>query len=264
MTTRKYFALLLALLLLPGFLAPAFAKCSDGDPQATLVQLIEFSNHQSLNSPEAKAILVDEALNWKGTTFGKLAAAPDKIVVINPASAVGRVQHYSEDGEVTDLYFYLTREAAWKVRAMRALALTGIIRGAYQYLKSKPSRTPEEEAEFANTRLLLSSDEVLRAWFVQNATAMNKLYQSSKVMKLGDFSSTDNPRYAELKRQLSSLHLSLAEAKENGNVEFVIGGITDNTVGFLYSPSNRPPAISSNEYIWVEEVAPNWFLFRTT
>jgi hypothetical protein len=45
---------------------------------------------------------------------------------------------------------------------------------------------------------------------------------------------------------------------------FVIGGIMDNTVGFVYSPSNKPPQISPSSYIWVEEIAAGWYLFRTT
>lgn len=264
MTIRKYFSLLITFLVLVSFRSASVANAADGDPKATLVQLVEFSNRQALTSAEARAILTGEALDWKGATFGKLAAAPDRVVAVDGTSAVGRVQHFAEDNQVTDLYFYLSFDGVWKVRAMRALALTGIVRGAYQYLKSKPSRTAEEENEFANLKLTLASDEDLRSWFQANASAMNKLYQSSRVMKSGDFSSADNPKYTELKRQLQALHFSLAEAKQDGNAEFVIGGVTDNTVGFLYSPANQPPAISSNEYIWVEEVAPKWFLFRTT
>ena len=266
MTTKRIPAFVIIVLVLLAACSSSLAGTarSDSDPKGTLLQLINLSNQQALNKPEARALLMDEALKWNGPTFGKMAAAPDKVVLINPTSAVGRVQHFAENGDVTDLYFYLSLDGVWRVRAMRALALTGIVRGAYEYLKSKSTRTAEEEEQFANTQLVLASDEVLRGWFKQNQPDLNKLFELSKVMKPGDFSSTENPKYAGLKSQLRLLHLSLAEAKENGNVEFVIGGVTDNTVGFLYSPSNHPPAISSDEYIWVEEVAPKWFLFRTT
>jgi hypothetical protein len=266
MTTRRISAcsiiVLVSLALGPSSVAAALR--SDSDPQATLIQLIEFSNQQALNKPEARTLLTDEALKWNGRTFGKLAAAPDKVVLINPTSAVGRVQCYAENNDVNDLYFYLSLDGAWKVRAMRALALTGIVRGAYQYLKSKPARTAAEEEELANMQLVLASDEFLRDWFKQNTEGMNNLYLSSRVLRKGDFSTTENLTYSGIRSQLKPLHLSYAEAKENGNIEFVIGGVTDNTVGFLYSPANQPPPISSNEYIWVEEVAPKWFLFRTT
>lgn len=246
---------------------PAFAQEKESiaaTVRANLLQLIEFNNQQALQTPEARKLLAGEALEWKMPTFGQLAAAPDKMIFLPDAqNAIGRIQLTGKDRQV-DLYFYLASQSSWRVNAVRTLALTGIIEGAYQYLKSKPSRTADEETEFANMELLLASDKVLREWFRQNATSMNKLYESSKVMKKGDFSSADNPEYAEIKRQLLALHFSLAEIKENGNAEFVIGGVTDNTVGFLYSPTDQPPVISSNQYIWVEEVAPKWYLFRTT
>ena len=246
---------------------PAFAQEKEdiaATVRANLVQLIEFSNKQALQTPEARKLLAGEALEWKMPTFGQLAASPDAMIFLPDAkNAVGRIQLTGKD-RIVDLYFYFALEDSWRISAVRTLALTGIIEGAYQYLKSKPARTADEETEFANMELLLSSDKVLREWFRQHATAMNKLYEASKVMKRGDFSSADNPQYAELKRQLLALHFSLAEMKENGNVEFVIGGVTDNTVGFLYSPTDQPPRISSNQYIWVEGVAPRWYLFRTT
>ncbi|HEX3084666.1 MAG TPA: hypothetical protein VHP99_09110, partial [Pyrinomonadaceae bacterium] len=72
------------------------------------------------------------------------------------------------------------------------------------------------------------------------------------------------PRYEDIKARLKALHFVSIEVDTDGTVEFIIGGVTDNTVGFLYSPANQPPMISSNSYIWVEEVAPRWFIFRTT
>src|SRR5215471_19577518 len=135
MTTKRISAPLMIVLILVALCSSSVADelRLDSDPKATLVKLIDFSNQQALNKPEARAILMDEALKWNARTFGKLAAAPDKVVLIAAASAVGRVQYYADNNDVTDLYFYLSLDGTWKVRAMRALALTGIIRGAYQY-----------------------------------------------------------------------------------------------------------------------------------
>lgn len=63
---------------------------------------------------------------------------------------------------------------------------------------------------------------------------------------------------------LQSLHLAAAEIKSDGSVEITIGGITDNTVGFVFSPTEKPPQIDGWRYIWIEKVAPFWYLFRTT
>jgi len=68
---------------------------------------------------------------------------------------------------------------------------------------------------------------------------------------------------APIKKLLVELALSLAETKDD-DLHFVIGGITDNSVGFLYSEKRTPPEISASEYIWVEDLGDGWYLFRTT
>ena len=175
-----------------------------------------------------------------------------------------RDQYQGRDDYVADLYFYLTLEDSWKVSAVRRLALTGIIEGAYQYLKSKPTLTAEEKEELANVELLLAPDKALREWFGRNAARMNKLYEKSRGLKPGYVSEQRDPRSTEIKAQLKALNFATLEVHPDGNVEFVIGGVTDNTVGFLYSPGNQPPKMSPGSYIWIEEIAPKWFLFRTT
>jgi hypothetical protein len=232
--------------------------------KSTLLQLFEFSNKQALQTSAARILLIGDALDWKMTTFGKLAAAPDKIVLLDDQTAVGRIQTYAQDNRVVDLYFYLKLQDSWKVSAVRALALTGILEGAYRYLKSKPSLTAEEKDELGNYELLLASDESLRQWFAKNTAGMNKLYEMSRGLKTGYLYEQNDPKYAEIKAQLKSLHLGGVEVDTDGTVEFIIGGVTDNTVGFLYSPTNQPPKISPDSYIWIEEIAPKWFIFRTT
>ena len=244
---------------------PAFAQEKPNDSaavRATLLQLVEFSNQQALQTAEARQLLAGEALEWKMPTFGPLAAAPDKIVLLDTENAAGRIQQIGKENHVTDLYFYLRWEGAWRVTSVRALALTGIIEGAYQYLKTKPDLTAEEKDDLGNYELLLASDEALRQWFANNAAGMKRLYEMSRGLKKGR--ETADPKYADIKARLKTLHLVGVEVETDGTVSFIIGGVTDNTVGFLYSPANHPPKISSNSYIWIEEVAPRWFIFRTS
>jgi hypothetical protein len=158
----------------------------------------------------------------------------------------------------------LTFDGSWKVTAVRRLSLTGIIENAYQYLKTKPNRTAKEDDDLANMGLTLLSDAALRTWFNQHTASMNRLYALARVLKPGEFLNDRDTRDPEVVQLIKSLHLTGLEVKTDGNVEFVIGGITDNTVGFLYSPANKPPPISSDSHIWVEEIAPKWFIFRTT
>lgn len=247
--------------------APAWGQESIDSSAAvktTLLQLFSLSNKQALQSAGARTLLSGEALEWQMPTFGKLAAAPDKIVMLDQQNAVGRIQWFGQDNYVADLYFYLTLAESWKVSAVRRLALTGIIEGAYKYLKSKPALNEEEKEQLGNYELLLASDESLRQWFAKNNAAMNKLYEMSRGLKAGYFYEQNDPKYAAIKAQLKSLHFGGVEVNTDGTVEFIIGGVTDNTVGFLYSPANQPPKMSPDSYIWIEEVSPRWFIFRTT
>jgi hypothetical protein len=241
---------------------PAFAQDKAACARSNLSQLIELSDKRSLQTPEARALLSGEALEWKMSTFGELSAQPDRYIFFPDAkNAVARVQLHGKD-RMVDLYFYLTLEGPCKVTAVRTLSLTGIIEGAYQYLKTKPDLTEEEKNNLENYKLMLASDQELRAWFRKNLASMDELHKLSRGLRAG--AEERNPNYAEIKARLKALHFASVQVDEDGTIEFIIGGVTDNTVGFLYSPTNKPPTISSNSYIWVEEVGLKWYLFRTT
>ncbi|WP_297988985.1 hypothetical protein [uncultured Campylobacter sp.] len=45
----------------------------------------------------------------------------------------------------------------------------------------------------------------------------------------------------------------------------LIGGVTDNSVGFLRVQDEADlPQMSPSEFIMIEKIAPNWYLFKTT
>ncbi|HEY0461397.1 MAG TPA: hypothetical protein VGC97_19840, partial [Pyrinomonadaceae bacterium] len=71
-------------------------------------------------------------------------------------------------------------------------------------------------------------------------------------------------RFPKSAAALKNLHFTALETKSDGSIEFTIGGVTDNTVGFIYSPKAAPPQIDGWRYIWVEKLAAGWYLFRTT
>jgi hypothetical protein len=154
----------------------------------------------------------------------------------------------------------------WKISEVRLLALTGIIEQAYLELKAKPNLTEEEKNELANMRLILATDKDLTAWFSENRESLDKLYNlvRSKAGKEQFYIRSEDKQFPEVAGALKKLHLTGMSVEVNGNIEMVIGGVTDNVVGFIYSPSKNPPAINPLSYIWVEEVADKWYLFRTT
>src|SRR5436190_14763060 len=101
---RFKFPLMVIALVLAAASASAQEKADSSDAVKTvLVRLFEFSNQQTLQSAEARSLLMGEALDWKMPTFGELAAAPDKVVLLDAENAVGRIQLHGKN-RVVDVY----------------------------------------------------------------------------------------------------------------------------------------------------------------
>lgn len=234
--------------------------------RAALIEFISLNKQKALLSEQARKLLIDEAKQWDVSSFGDLALTPDKTVLLDKDSAVGRVQWFGENNQITDMYFYLEADSGgWKISTMRLLALTGIIEDLFLALKAKPALTPEETAMLRNSELTLAHDKKLKEWFVINRNSLDKLRQliQTKAGSEAQFINNQNTRFPEVARALKILHVSGASIAKDSNIGVVIDGMTDNTVGFMYSPKKNPPLISPDSYIWVEEVADGWYLFRT-
>jgi hypothetical protein len=51
----------------------------------------------------------------------------------------------------------------------------------------------------------------------------------------------------------------------SGGVNILVGGILDNMLLYSYLPDGvEPPSMSPNDYIYVEQVAPGWYLIKRT
>ena len=184
---------------------------------------------------------------------GALDTTPNTVLLVDATYAVARTTARRPDGSAFDVYLYLANDGAWRVTAARALALPKLFFDLRDSLRAQPSPTEEQRAELANIELILKSDAELRAWFVEHREALDRL---------AALASREAGR--EQARSLAaSLRLSSVSA-EGATVRVLVGGIMDNSVGFLYSPKQPPPEITTYEYIWVEELAPGWYLYRTT
>lgn len=218
-----------------------------------LARFLTLNSQRKLKSAASKGLLTGEATRFATLdTLGRFSR-PDAFKLVDSRHAVGRVQALKGNIPKADIYLHLTLSGStWKVSALRSFALTRMIERAMQELQRKPILTDQERSALANMKLTLSIDRDLRAYFksrrsqferMRKVAAKNRNAAQSHVRKLG----------------LNGI--------SNGNGadrQFVIGGIADNTVGYLYSPTNRPPKITSDEFIWVEKIADKWFLFRTT
>lgn len=271
MLTEKIAGIFLALVIVcssSSFLN-AVVKVEDASVEgarAVLVELVGFSKKQALRTAPAQKLLSGEMLRLETATFGELTDAPDKVFLIEKNRAVGRLQQFGENNRITDVYFYLLYDRGWKVTAVRSMSLTGIIEQVYSGLKAKPNLTAEERDLYENFKFTLAPDKELKTWFSRNRNSLDRLRAAlrSRRKDAEVYVGRDDKKFFRAARLLRRLNLSSASVQTNGDLEIIIGGITDNTVGFIYSPSKKPPEINPSLYIWVEEVAANWYLFRTT
>jgi hypothetical protein len=249
--------------------SPARLQCRQSDSlrevKAVLEQLMGFSKRNALASLEAKNIYTGEALKWDFPTFGRLAEAPGKIVLTNQY-AIARYQLTAENGLTADVYIYLINEGKWKIKSVRRLAMTGILEKVQAGLKARPRLTDDEQNMLANINLTLATDKELSSWLIEHKTQLKQLCDltTSAAATRPQFITSDGQDHPQIVTLLKQLHLSGIETDGTRNIKIVIGGVIDNTVGYIYAPSNDPPQIDDGEYFWVEKITDNWYLFRTT
>lgn len=230
---------------------PALAQQSTAEQ--AIDRFLELSAAEGLLSAEGQALRSGEALEWDTPTFGPLPAHADLIQTIDDRHAVARVTATAPDGHQLDLYFYLTDADGWRVEAMRTLAMTGLIFEVREMLRAQESLSDEEAATLRNLELTLSTDATLKAWFNAHRQDLTALVQDQQA----------GAALAALRTRAEALDLEVVHAVD-GRVEVVIGGMVDNTVGFLKAGPDGPPAISPSAFIWIEALGDGWYLFRTT
>ncbi|HET6991691.1 MAG TPA: hypothetical protein VFJ43_10225, partial [Bacteroidia bacterium] len=55
------------------------------------------------------------------------------------------------------------------------------------------------------------------------------------------------------------------DKKYPGCIFYVIGGMVDNTVGYMYQPDPKKlPRITEKHYILIKSLGDGWYLFKTT
>lgn len=220
-------------------------------PREAADRFLELNAAAQLQSDAGRAIRTGEALEWEEPQLGPLPTSAGDVVAIDAAHAVARVTTGGDDFPPIDLYFYLDDEGGWKVSAFRTLALTGLPSFLLQTLQEKGELTAEEAVMARNLELTLATDASLKLWHAEHLVALEAM--AGQVDEGGQVA----------KDEAQALGL-VSVGREEFGVVFMIGGIVDNTVGFLKEGPSGPPTISPSEYIWVEALGGGWYLFRTT
>ena len=153
-----------------------------------------------------------------------------------------------------DWYVFLVRENdLWKLSAVRSLALPSVFYSALQQLEQKYPRSEIEEWQFQNMLLTIKSDQELKDYLRSNLTEFKNL--ANLYLEGGKEQSTIGARH---------LYVNFVSDKD-GVLDFSIGGIIDNSVGYLYVPEgSKVPTMSPSEFIYIEEIADGWYIYKTT
>ncbi|XOV93194.1 MAG: hypothetical protein ACFHWX_00500 [Bacteroidota bacterium] len=219
------------------------------------------------------------------TTDFLLLGQYDKTAVVN-------ITITDSAGQAFDGYLHFVKEEVWKITAFRALALTGIIGQIKEMLENMTEsqidsiierskndtkgfalfKTREEyEYTLGNARLTLASDKELIDHFKKNELDFEKLKDdliANGIMSiksgLQDMADADRFRKRLNKLLLNTVGPDVFNGSSN-NLNFNIGGMVDNTVGYLFiADKEKVPKMNPNSIIMIRELGNGWYLFKTT
>jgi soluble cytochrome b562 len=188
-----------------------------------------------------------------------------------------------------DSYLHFEKDSIWKMRAFRALAGTGYI----EQLKNQLERmTPEQVDELiemskkakrkehvvfasredydfklGNAKLIIELDENIIQHFMRNKVdferikdaALKELEKDKHAVKMVE----------DIRNEYRKLFVSSVSYGKNelgGKcLNFLIGGMMDNTVGFLYVKDKIDlPKMHESQVIMLREIGDGWYLYKTT
>ncbi len=179
-----------------------------------------------------------------------------------------------------DVYFFLVKVKNWTIYAIRSLVMTDDAQAELARLDSIPkkdrgkvyTKTHENSFvfEYNNLKLWESSDTLLainfqknkkkfcqmqklmekKGYVGKNDTLVKKGMKDKKIKKLADQSLIRNIDY---------------DKRYPSCVFYIIGGMDDNTVGYLYQPDPKKiPHITEKHYIYLRALGNGWYVFKTT
>ncbi|MEP7066017.1 MAG: hypothetical protein ABI889_08305 [Gemmatimonadota bacterium] len=176
-----------------------------------------------------------------------------------------------------DWYTYLVRESGkWKIDNVRIFELPPAHYLILDSLEAKKS-LPDSIA-FVRDRMHLSSstNAALKANFAANKAAIlnfASLFESHATLNALDESGATFPEKAlpnsetkALTAQMHALKLGAALRKQSERqcVRYKIGGIEETTVGYMhFGASCTLPNIGTEDVMYMERVAPDWYVYRT-
>lgn len=183
----------------------------------------------------------------------------------------------SDSITTVDWYLYFKKlESNWKLSAIRQLWLPPFY---YYMMDSLASMVavPDSLVEFyEQMKLTTSSDSTIKIYLKENLNDFDLLNEILLKEESITFVSNENNFspdsireniVKEISKKLRLLKIASVsrDVYENEVIFYIIGGLIDNEVGFMYvKEKNKVPKISSSRYIYIENIIGNWYIYKTT
>jgi hypothetical protein len=226
---------------------------------------------------------------YKGVPNGKNINKGDSINYLlleqNENTAVVALAITDSTGKGVDWYLHFKKENVWKVCAMRALAMTGMIEQAAIELEkmtpqqindmivaSKKSKDDDDSFiksmddynfELGNSKLTIETDEHIINHFLNNRKEFERLKDSALIQG----QHLNNEQYTliqNLKPDYRKLFISSVSYRHDC-LDFSIGGMLDNTVGYFYVTDKKNlPQMNPRNMIMIREIGNGWYIYKTT
>jgi len=195
-------------------------------------------------------------------------------------------------GKGLDTYLHFEKDTVWKMSAFRALAMTGIIEQVKIELekmtlqqvddiiaKSKKKKkddfamfTSREDYNFqlGNAKLTLELDDNITKHFVTNQAEFERL--KNLALTQLEKEKVDEERSIKLIENLKADYqkLFISSVSTGGYelgicINFLIGGMVDNSVGYIYVKDKKDlPEMNSDRVIMIKEIGNGWYIYKTT
>lgn len=207
-------------------------------------------------------------------------------------TAVVAMTILDSSGKGLDTYLHFNKDSMWKMSALRALAMTGMIE---QMKIELEKMTPEQvddiiaksnkdekngysifssredyDFQLGNAKLTLELDDNIYKHFQSNNTEFERL-KNIAIQEL-EREKVDSERSLKLIDNLKADYKKLFISSVStggyglGNcINFLIGGMIDNSVGYIYVKDKKDlPKMSSSRVIMLREIGDGWYIYKTT
>lgn len=188
----------------------------------------------------------------------------------------------SQKGE--DMYLYFEKDTVWKLNAIRELAMTGIIEEALaemekmtpqqidEAIKNEQFQSKEDYAfRMGNAKLTLALDDDIIKHFLTHKAAFEKIKNAAykELSNMDTDGERSIPVVENRKGEYNQLFIhtvSFFDYELGGKcLNFSIGGMVDNTVGYLYVTDKKDlPDMNPSRVIMLREIGAGWYIYKTT